>query len=60
MNTKKWWASRLIWANLIALVLFTLQGVGVLTKPIPVEAQATILAAVDIILRLRTNEGLEA
>ncbi len=60
MNIKKWWQSKLVWANSIALVLFALQAMGVITKPIPIEAQATILAAVDIILRLVTNTGLEA
>jgi len=56
---KKWYHSRLFWVNLLSLVAMVIQGMGyvdVATEFIAMEA--TILSIVNLILRLRTNQGL--
>lgn len=50
----KWWASKTLWVNVIALVAFIAQGVtGKLI--ISAEIQAGALAAINFILRLITK-----
>jgi len=57
---KKFYHSRLFWVNLIAMVGMVLQGVGYVEAANELVAlEATILTIVNLILRLRTNQGLE-
>ena len=54
MNTKAWWRSRTLWFNLVAGAALLLQAqFGFVLDP---EAQATILAGVNLVLRLITGE----
>ncbi len=54
---KKWYQSRMLWVNLIALVatIVELATGQILTAAI----QDSIVAIINIILRTRTNQGLE-
>jgi len=55
---KAWWKSRTIWLNLLALLAVVIQewtGQDILTP----EVQVAILAALNTILRFRTNEGVQ-
>ena len=58
MNYKKdWWKSRTVWVNLLAFAAFmtqTLTGQEFLT----VEAQAVVIAVLNIILRFDTNSAI--
>ena len=54
---KDWWQSRTVWVNLLAFAAFmtqTLTGHEFLT----VEAQAVIVAVLNIILRFDTSEPI--
>lgn len=55
---KKWYHSKMLWVQAIAVVASIIFGVT--TKNwLDGEIQVMILAIVDFILRLRTNQGLE-
>ena len=55
---KQWWASRTLWVNLLAVVAIILQtATG--KELFSIEAQTAVLAILNIILRARTNQGLE-
>ena len=54
---KKWFHSKTLWANFImfgGVLVMTIFGVDVVTP----EMQASILAGVNVVLRLVTKEGL--
>ena len=58
MKAKKLWTSKTFWINLIALVAIILQVV-MGKEAIPAEAQASLLAVINVILRLITNKPIE-
>lgn len=50
---KKWWQSKTLWANAIGITAIIVQSqVGYVISP---EAQATLLAVVNMALRAITN-----
>jgi len=51
---KKWWLSKVLWTNAIALVAMIVQGVTG-KEVIPLEMQASILAGINMILRFVTK-----
>lgn len=51
MGQKKWYKSRMLWTNLIALL-------AVFGLEISTEDAVAILAFVNVVLRLVTKEGL--
>jgi len=55
--TKKWYHSRILWVQALAVIGSVIAGIT--TKNwLDGETQVIALAIVDFILRLRTNEGL--
>lgn len=55
---KKWYHSRILWVDLLAVVGSIIAGI--FSKDwLDGETQVLILAVIDFILRLRTNQGLE-
>jgi uncharacterized membrane protein len=57
MNAKPVWKSKILWANLIAIVVLLAQSE--LGYEISAEAQGGILAVINILLRLITKEPLD-
>lgn len=59
---KKWYRSKMLWANAIAAMLVALQGVfGILQPYLPVDfyaAMAVTLPVVNALLRVVTSEAL--
>ena len=56
MGEKKWYFSKTLWTNAIALVLgFVTASTGL---EVPAELQITLLATINFVLRLITKEGL--
>jgi len=54
---KKWWKSKTVYLNLIALLLIIVQSsLGV--EVIPVEFQATIVAILNLVTRTITNTNI--
>ncbi len=54
--TKEWWRSKTLWVNIIAVLVIVVQGLtGFVITP---EAQAGILAILNLILRLQTEEAI--
>ncbi len=51
---KKWYKSRTLWVNAIAIV-----GIVVVGKEFDAEVVGIVLGALNLILRLLTKEGLE-
>ena len=61
MNNKPWYASKTIWANIVAFAatLAVIFGVDLgLTPETQAEIVAAVLAAVNIVLRLVTTQGI--
>ena len=56
-NTKPKIHSRILWVNIIALLAVLLQMFT--GEIVDMEAQVGVLAIINIILRLVTNQGLE-
>ena len=54
---KDWWKSRTVWANLLAFSAFMVQAVTG-HEFLTVEAQAVVLAVLNIILRFDTNSPI--
>lgn len=57
MNNKKWYKSKTVWVNGIAIVAFiaqTLTGKAIITP----EVQAIILGGINLILRTITKENI--
>lgn len=58
METKKWYHSRMLWVQALAVIASIISGIT--TKNwLDGETQIMILAIIDFVLRLRTNQGLE-
>ena len=58
---KKWYRSRILWTNLIGIVVIIVSTVCV-NEEIAQEiltSEASILAIINLILRILTNQGLE-
>lgn len=54
---KKWYHSRILWVDALAVISSIVAGI--LTKNwLDGEVQVMILASIDFVLRLRTNQGL--
>jgi hypothetical protein len=58
MDSKKWYLSRTLWVNVIAIVVILVQIITD-NELINVEAQASILAVINVILRLITSQPIE-
>ena len=54
MDSKKWYTSKTLWANSIALIAIIVQ-VATGKEILSLEVQTTILSVVNIILRLVTK-----
>ena len=56
MNTKRWYTSKTLWVNLLAIVALVAQTeFGYI---LDAEAQAVILATINLALRIITKKGL--
>ena len=56
MNTKRWYTSKTLWVNLLAIAALVVQGeFGYI---LDAEAQAVILAVINFLLRIVTKKGL--
>ena len=56
--TKRWFHSRILWIQALAVIASIISGIT--TKNwLDGETQVMILAIIDFVLRLRTNQGLE-
>ena len=56
MNTKRWYTSKTLWVNLLAIAALIAQAeFGYL---LDAEAQAALLAVINLILRALTKKGL--
>lgn len=54
---KKWWMSKTLWVNILAIIAFAIQtftGVNWLSG----EMQATILGIINVFLRMVTKEKI--
>ena len=56
MNTKRWYTSKTLWLNLLAIVALVAQAE--FGYVLDAEAQAALLAVINLILRIITKEGL--
>ena len=56
MNTKRWYTSKTLWVNLLAIVALVAQAE--LGYVLDAEAQAALLAVINLILRIITKKGL--
>lgn len=57
-ENKKFWHSRILWVDFLAVVGSIVAGVCS-KNWLDGETQIMILAIIDFILRIRTNQGLE-
>ena len=56
MNTKRWYTSKMVWVNLLAIVALGVQAeFGYI---LDAEAQAALLAVINLMLRIITKKGL--
>ena len=60
METKHWWASKMIWVNVIAVVAIILNSQYGIDLDTEVQAAlaTSILAIVNIVLRVVTNQPI--
>jgi len=56
---KKWYTSKIIWVNAVALVGGILVGTGVLENPITPEIEVFIFGALNFVLRFVTKEEIK-
>ena len=56
MDTKRWYTSKTLWLNLLAIAAFGVQAE--FGYVLDAEAQAVILATINLILRIITKKGL--
>lgn len=54
---KDWWTSRTVWVNLLAFAAFMTQAVTG-QEILTVEAQAIVIAVLNIVLRFDTSQGI--
>lgn len=57
MESKSWYTSKTLWVNAIAIVAIIVQGVTG-KEIISLELQGTILAGINMILRLVTKSAV--
>lgn len=57
MENKKWWTSKTLWVNALALAAMIAQGVAG-HEIISVEYQAMALSAINFVLRLITKSSV--
>jgi len=55
---KKWYLSRQLWVDFLAIVASIIFGITS-KNWLDGETQVMILAIIDFVLRLKTNQGLE-
>lgn len=55
MDQKKWYTSKVLWTNVLAIVAIIFQGVTG-KEVINIEIQTTALAVINMILRLVTKQ----
>lgn len=55
MDSKKWYASKTLWTNTLALISIIVQGITG-KEIISLEIQATALAVINLVLRLITKQ----
>ena len=55
---KKWYTSKMLWVNSIALVAIVIQMITG-REAFNTEAQVSLLAVINIVLRLITNKPIE-
>lgn len=55
---KKWWQSKTLWLNIIAVIIVLVQ-VGMQSAWIKPEYQVAILAILNAFVRLLTNQPIE-
>ena len=56
MDTKRWYTSKTLWVNLLAIVALIVQAeFGYI---LDVEAQSVILAGINLLLRIIIKKGL--
>lgn len=55
---KKWYTSKMLWVNSIALLAIIFQ-LATGREAINAEAQVSLLAVINLILRLITNKAVE-
>ena len=56
MDTKRWYTSKTLWLNLLAIAALVAQRE--FGYVLDTEAQAVILATINLILRIVTKKGL--
>jgi hypothetical protein len=57
IELKEWYKSKTLWVNIIAFIAMLVQvKYGFIVAP---EEQAALLAVVNLLLRAKTNSGLE-
>jgi len=57
---KKWYRSKTIWTNTIAIVVMVLVNLGLTEVSQEIAtAEASILAVINLVLRIVTKQGLE-
>lgn len=57
MDSKSWYTSKTLWVNAIAIVAIVVQGVTG-KEVLNIELQATILAGINMVLRLVTKSAV--
>ena len=58
--TKKFWHSKTLWVNTIAIIVLVLVNLGLADVSQEIAtAEASILGVINLILRLVTKQGLE-
>jgi len=61
MEAKKWYHSKTIWTNIIAIAVILLVNFGLNDISVEVAAaEGSILGVINLILRIVTNQGLTA
>ena len=58
MEPKKWYASKTVWVNAIALVGAVLVGAGVWDNPLSPDTEVIILSVINFVLRFVTKEEI--
>ena len=58
--TKKWYHSRILWTNIIGLAVVLITAFGYENMSAEILAiEGSILAVINLVLRIVTNQGLE-
>ena len=57
-TSKPFYASKTLWVNVLAVIFGTLEAQGVINTGLSADVQATVLGAVNIVLRLVTKNSV--